>query len=250
MPGRPAVLVIAGSDSSGGAGIGRDVAVLTDFGCEALCVLCAVTAQTHEQLVSVHHVPPQVVRAQIGAALRSAPLGAIKIGMLGSAATVSAVADSLPPGGTVPIVLDPVLVSSSGGVLLDEAARADMRARLFPLATLLTPNVPEAASLCGTAPAASREALLAQARSLLATGARAVLLKGGHAEGPESVDLLLTAQGAPVWLSSPRLEARGRGTGCALASAIAAGLASGATLEEACRRAKHYVLDMLSQRNS
>jgi hydroxymethylpyrimidine/phosphomethylpyrimidine kinase len=241
--------VIAGSDSSGGAGIVRDVAVLAELGCEALCTVCAVTAQTHGQLVSVHHVPPQVVRAQITAALESAPIAAIKIGMLGTAATVSAVADSLPRGGTIPIVLDPVLLSSSGGVLLDEAGRAQMRSRLFPLATVLTPNIPEAASLCATAPATDREALLAQARSLLATGARAVLLKGGHAAGAESVDLLLTAEGRPQWLSSPRLDARCRGTGCALASAIAAGLAGGAAIEEACASAKDYVLYMLSQKS-
>jgi hydroxymethylpyrimidine/phosphomethylpyrimidine kinase len=241
--------VIAGSDSSGGAGIVRDVAVLAELGCEALCTVCAVTAQTHGQLVSVHHVPPQIVRAQITTALESAPIAAIKIGMLGTAATVSAVADSLPRGGTIPIVLDPVLLSSSGGVLLDEAGRAQMRSRLFPLATVLTPNIPEAASLCATAPATDREALLAQARSLLATGARAVLLKGGHAAGAESVDLLLTAEGRPQWLSSPRLDARCRGTGCALASAIAAGLAGGAAIEEACASAKDYVLYMLSQKS-
>ena len=247
MRGRPAVLVIAGSDSSGGAGILRDLTVLAGLGCEALCAISAVTAQTHGRLVSVHHIPPQVIRTQIRAALESAAIGAIKVGMLGTAAAVSAVADSLPPGGTIPVVLDPVLVSSSGGVLLDEEGRAEMRARLFPLATLITPNIPEAASLCGTAPAASREELLAQARSLLATGTRAVLLKGGHAGGAESVDLLLTAHGTAQWLSSPRLQAGSRGTGCALASAIAAGLASGSTIEAACDSAKRYVHSLLSQ---
>lgn len=246
MSGRPAVLVIAGSDSSGGAGIVRDLEVLADFDCAALCAISAVTAQTHGQLVSVHHVPPKVVHAQIRTALESTAVGAIKIGMLGTAATVSAVVDSLPRAGTIPIVLDPVLLSSSGGVLLDEEGRAEMRARLFPLVTVLTPNIPEAASLCGTSPAAGREALLGQARSLLATGARAVLLKGGHAEGAEAVDLLVTQHEAPQWLSSPRLGARRRGTGCALASAIAAGLASGQSVADACRSGKEYVLSMLA----
>ena len=246
MSGRPAVLVIAGSDSSGGAGIARDLKVLADLGCDALCAISAVTAQTHGHLVSVHHVPPESVRTQIRAALDSAAIGAIKIGMLGTAATVRAVAESLARTGTIPIVLDPVLLSSSGGALLDEEGRAEMRARLFPLATLLTPNVPEAASLCGTALAASREALLAQARALLATGARGVLLKGGHGAGPEAVDLLLTGDGAPQWLAAPRLDARCRGTGCALAAAIAAGLASGSSLAEACKSAKRYVLAMLA----
>ena len=246
MSGRPAVLVIAGSDSSGGAGIARDLEVLTESGCEALCAITAVTAQTHGHVVSVHHVPPEIVRTQIRAALDSTAVAAIKIGMLGTSATVRAVADGLSRTGTLPIVLDPVLVSSSGGVLLDEAGRVEMRARLFPRATLLTPNIPEAASLCGTAPAASRDALLQQARSLLATGAGAVLLKGGHATGAEAVDLLLTAAGVLQWIAAPRLEARSRGTGCALASAIAAALARGASIEEACRSGKRYVLSMLS----
>jgi hydroxymethylpyrimidine/phosphomethylpyrimidine kinase len=242
---RPAVLVIAGSDSSGGAGIVRDLQVLADLHVGALCAVTAVTAQTHSRVVSVHHVPAEVIRSQIRAALESSVVGAIKIGMLGTGASVSAVADGLPRDGAIPIVLDPVLLSSSGGVLLDEEGRAEMRTRLFPLATLLTPNIPEAASLCGMAPAASREELLDQARSLLSMGARAVLLKGGHAGGPESVDLLLSAEGAPQWLSSPRLEARGRGTGCALASAIAAGLASGQSVEDACRDGKQYVVSIL-----
>jgi hydroxymethylpyrimidine/phosphomethylpyrimidine kinase len=245
---RPAVLVIAGSDSSGGAGIVRDLNVLADLGTDALCAITAVTAQTHGHVVSVHHVPPEIVRTQIRAALESGIIGAIKIGMLGTGATVSAVADCLARAGTVPIVLDPVLLSSSGGVLLDEEGQAEMRARLFPLATILTPNIPEAASLCGTAPAADREDLLGQARALVAMGARSVLLKGGHAEGAEAVDLLFTAQAGPQWLSSRRLEARCRGTGCALASAIAAGLVSGRSVEEACRNGKQYVLSMLAAR--
>lgn len=250
MSGRPAVLVIAGSDSSGGAGIVRDLRVLADLGCEALCAITAVTAQTHGHLVSVHHVPPEVVRTQIRAALESAPIAAVKIGMLGTSATVSAVADSLPRDGIIPVVLDPVLLSSSGGVLLDEEGRAEMRARLFPLTTVLTPNIPEAAALCGMPPAASREALLAQAKSLLGMGVRSVLLKGGHAEGAEAVDLLLRAPGAPQWLASPRLAARCRGTGCALASAIAAALANGSAVEEACASAKRHVLAMLSEKAS
>lgn len=246
MSSRPAVLVIAGSDSSGGAGIVRDLKTLADLGCDALCAISAVTAQTHGHVVSVHHVPPEVVRTQIRAALDSTSIGAVKIGMLGTAATVNAVADSLPRAGTLPVVLDPVLLSSSGGVLLDEAGRAEMRVRLFPHATVLTPNIPEAANLCGSVPAASREALLAQARSLLATGVRAVLLKGGHGDGAEAVDLLLAADGEPQWLAAPRLGAQCRGTGCALASAIAAGLAKGSSVADACRGAKQYVLSMLS----
>jgi hydroxymethylpyrimidine/phosphomethylpyrimidine kinase len=245
---RPAVLVIAGSDSSGGAGAVRDLKVLADLGVDALCAVSAVTAQTHDEVASIHHVPPNIVSAQIRAALASTSVGAIKIGMLGTGATVSAVADSLPANGAIPIVLDPVLVSSSGGALLDDEGCTQMRKRIFPLTTVLTPNIPEAASLCGAEPAASRDGLLAQARALLAMGPQAVLLKGGHAAGAEAVDLLLSGDGRPQWLSSPRLDARCRGTGCALASAIAASLAGGSTVEEACRGAKRYVLSMLSAR--
>jgi hydroxymethylpyrimidine/phosphomethylpyrimidine kinase len=248
LSGRPAVLVIAGSDSSGGAGIVRDLRALADFGVEALCAITAVTAQTHEHVLSIHHVPQEIVRAQIHSALESRTIAAIKIGMLGTRETVSAVADCLTRHATIPIVLDPVLLSSSGGVLLDEEGREAMRARLFPMATVLTPNMPEAASLCGSAVATSPEARIAQARTLRATGVRAVLLKGGHAEGAEAADLLLTEQGEPQWLSSPRLDSRCRGTGCALASAIAAGLASGAAVEPACRSAKRYVLSMLAEK--
>ncbi len=246
MSGPSAVLVIAGSDSSGGAGMGRDLRVLAQLGAAAVCAISAVTAQTHGRVVSVHHVPPEVVRAQIRAALQSARVGAIKIGMLGTTATVSAVAEELSQAGPIPIVLDPVLISTSGGTLLDEYGRAEMRARLFPLAAVLTPNIPEAAALCAVSPAASREERITQARTLLAMGPRAVLLKGGHAAEPEAADLLLMRDAAPQWLSSPRLNAESRGTGCALASAIAAGLAAGSTVEEACRSARSYVLRMLS----
>lgn len=248
MSGRSAVLVIAGSDSSGGAGMVRDLKALADLGVDALCAMTAVTAQTHDHVVSVHHVPPEVVRTQIRAALGSTPIKAVKIGMLGTSATVGAVADTLPRDGTIPIVLDPVLLSSSAGVLLDEDGQAEMRARLIPLVTLLTPNIPEAATLCDMEPATSRAAMLEQARSLIEMGARAVLLKGGHADGAEAVDLLLTPQGTPQWLSSPRLKTRCRGTGCALASAIAAGLARGESLENACHNGKEYVLSLLAER--
>lgn len=250
MSARSAVLVIAGSDSSGGAGVVRDLTVLTDLGVDALCAICAVTAQTHDHVVSVHHVPPEIVRTQIRAALGSRAVGAIKIGMLGTATTVSAVADSLPRDGTIPVVLDPVLLSSSGGMLLDDEGRAELRARLLPLATVLTPNIPEAATLCGAAPAASREVLLQQARALVAMGARAVLLKGGHADGDEAADLLFTMSGVPQWLSAPRIDAHCRGTGCALSSAIAAGLASGQSVADACHNGKQYVLSMLKTRAS
>jgi hydroxymethylpyrimidine/phosphomethylpyrimidine kinase len=243
---RPAVLVIVGTDSSGGAGLIRDVRVLTDFEIDVLCAITAVTAQSNSRVTAVHHVPPEVIRAQIVAAFETRPVGGIKIGMLGNRTTVEAVVESLPSGTAVPIVLDPVLVASSGGILLDADGRAAMRERLFPRATIVIPNVPEAAMLLGEDPATGELALIAQAQRLLALGPQAVLLKGGHAGGEEAVDLLISGNNVVQRIASARVRAIHRGTGCALASAITAALVSGTPLVEACHKAKRYVVDMLS----
>jgi hydroxymethylpyrimidine/phosphomethylpyrimidine kinase len=244
---RPAVLVIAATDSSGGAGITRDVQVLADFAVDALCVVTAVTAQSDSRVTAVHHVPPEVVRAQMLAAFETRRVRAIKIGMLGTRATVEAVIDSLPANLTIPIVLDPVLVSSSGGILLDAAGRAAMQKHLFPHATLVTPNVHEAAALLDDDVAMGERSLITQAQRLLALGPRAVLIKGGHTTGDEAVDLLVVSENHDVQrIGSPRLTATRRGTGCSLASAIAASLASASPLVDACRQAKLYVAKMLS----
>ena len=244
----PAVLIIGGSDSSGGAGLARDLRTLEGQGVEAVIALTAVSAQSNSRVWAVHHVPPELIRAQILSALESRRVGAIKIGMLGTAAAVEAVAESLPRGHDAPLVLDPVLRSSSGGQLLDEAGRGAMQERLFPLATLLTPNIPEAAQLCGAEPQAGSDTVtrLAWAAQLLARGPRAVLIKGGHAAGAEAADLLARADGTREWLSSARLPGSVRGTGCALATGIAAGLARGEALQEACWNARRYVLDLLA----
>jgi hydroxymethylpyrimidine/phosphomethylpyrimidine kinase len=240
------VLVIAGADSSGGAGITRDVRTLTQLGARALCVVTAVTAQSNTQLLGTHVVPAKMVEAQIDAALATCRPGAIKIGMLATAATVLAVEAAL-PAAAPPVVLDPVLTSSSGGELIDSGGRAALCARLLPRVTLLTPNIPEAAALIGTRAARSEAELLEQATALLALGPQAVLLKGGHGDGPEASDLLLTAHGPPHWLRAPRSSAMARGTGCALASAIAAGLAAGLALTAACERDKQHVTQLLQE---
>jgi hydroxymethylpyrimidine/phosphomethylpyrimidine kinase len=242
-----AVLVIAGLDSSGGAGLVRDVHTLAHFGAAALCAVTAVTAQSDAQLRAVHLVPPDLVRAQIEAAVATRAPGAIKIGMLGTRATVLAVAASLATHRPLPLVLDPVLASSSGGELLDAAGQAALRALLLPRTTLLTPNIPEAAALLGAPRARSEEELLRQAEALLALGPQAVLLKGGHGEGALAVDLLLMRAVGVQRLSAPRCDATRRGTGCALSSAIAAGLAVGVELAAACARAKRYVTQLLQQ---
>ena len=238
------VLVIAGSDSSGGAGLTRDVRTLTQLDTRALCVVTAVTAQSDTQFTAVHVVPAEIVQAQMTATLATCRVDAIKIGMLATRATVLAVAATL-PATAPPLVLDPVLASSSGGELLDEAGRSALCAALLPRTTLLTPNIPEAAALLGAPIARTEAELLRQAAALLAFGPQAVLLKGGHGEGPEATDLLLASNAPPRWLRAPRISAVRRGTGCALSSAIAAGLAAGLELTTACERAKQHVTRML-----
>jgi hydroxymethylpyrimidine/phosphomethylpyrimidine kinase len=242
-----AVLVIAGTDSSGGAGLARDVATLTRLGADALVAVTAVTAQTDSEVRAVELLPPALVRAQIGAALATRRAAAIKTGMLGNGAIVAAVAAAIPPRELVPLVLDPVLAASSGGTLLDEAGRAALAALLLPRATLLTPNIPEAALLLGAAPAASAAEMIEQGRALCARGAAAVLVKGGHASAALATDWLVTRAGSVQRLAAPRVAAARRGTGCALASAIAAGLAARLPLGAACQRAKEHVSGLLQQ---
>jgi hydroxymethylpyrimidine/phosphomethylpyrimidine kinase len=232
------VLVIAGSDPGGGAGIARDLATLAALKVRALCAVTAVTVQSAERVLAVHALSAELVGAQIAAGLTHAVPGAVKIGMLANAAIVRAVAAALPAG--VPVVLDPVLAASSGGELLDGAGRTALP-ELLPRVTLLTPNIPEAARLLAGAPARDEAALLAQAHALLALGPEAVLLKGGHAGGAEAIDLLVTRTHAPQVLRAPRQPGTRRGTGCALAAAIAAHLAQGLTLAESCARGKRYV---------
>jgi hydroxymethylpyrimidine/phosphomethylpyrimidine kinase len=242
---RSAVLVIAGSDSSGGAGIARDVRVLTECGADALCAITAVTAQTDARTGSIHHVPATLIKEQMTAAFTTRAIDAIKIGMLGTAASVDAVAASLPPS-MPPMVIDPVLVASSGGVLLDENGIEAMRQLLLPRTTLFTPNLPEAAALLNEPVADDVTRMIEQAQRLLRMGPRAVLLKGGHADGPEAIDVLVWGDGDSLILASPRSTLQWRGTGCALASAAAAALARGATITDACRAAKRYIVDWFS----
>jgi hydroxymethylpyrimidine/phosphomethylpyrimidine kinase len=192
-------------------------------------------------------LPAALVRAQIDAAFATGRVDAIKIGMLGTRAVVLAVAASLAERSMVPVVVDPVLAATSGAILLDAAGQAALREMLLPRATLLTPNIPEVAALLGVERAGDELQLLQQGRALLALGARAMLLKGGHGSGELATDLLLTAT-AVQRLSAPRAAREQRGTGCALGSAIAAGLAAGMDMLSACGRAKNYVTQLLQRR--
>jgi hydroxymethylpyrimidine/phosphomethylpyrimidine kinase len=244
---KPRVVVVGGTDSSGGAGVSRDIETLAAFGVEACPAVTAVTVQTHDAVERVELLPGDLVGEQMAAAVRSGAVAAIKIGMLGRAAAVHAVAGFLKGHPHIPAVLDPVLVSTSGGMLMDDDAVLLLSAELLPRCMLVTPNLPELAVLTGQGLAESREAIARQGGALLAGGCRAVLVKGGHGSGPCSTDILFAGTGEPVAFSLPRLKGSMRGTGCMLASACAAGLASGDTLEDSIRSAKRYVFERISE---
>ncbi len=235
------VLVIAGSDSSGGAGLARDIETISALGMKTCLAVTAVTVQTHEAVERIDLCPSELVEAQISAALSANPVAAIKIGMLGSRKTVTRVAAVLRAHADIPIVLDPVIASSSGRALLAEDAIETMRESLMPLCSLVTPNLPELALLAGEEETESEARRHEQAGRLLGGGVRALLAKGGHAEGNRAVDTLFQANKPPLRFEGPRLPGTMRGTGCMLASAIAASLARGDTLETSVRTAKTYL---------
>ena len=239
----PIALTIAGSDSSGGAGIQADLKTFAALRVYGASAITALTAQNTCGVQAIHDAPPDFVVAQIESVLADLAVGAVKVGMLSQPATIRAVAEILRRlAGDVPLVLDPVMVATSGDRLIGEDAVAVLRAELMPLATVITPNLPEAAILLGEPPAASETEAVRQARRLLGLGAQAVLIKGGHAEGSESVDHLLAADGTLRRFAAPRIATRNsHGTGCTLSAAVAAGLARGLDLVEAVARAKAYV---------
>jgi len=234
------VLSIAGSDSGGGAGIQADIRTFAAHGVHGLSALAALTAQ-HTRGVSAVHVPPvDFLRAQIDACFDDFQIGAVKLGMLANAEVIHAVADALQQHRPRYLVLDPVMVSTSGARLLAEDALEALRTRLFPLASLITPNIPEAELLLGEPVVDDEQAESALLR-LRQLGAPAVLLKGGHLPGTgEMVDRLHDGNDL-IHFRHTRLTVEGHGTGCTLASAIAANLARGHKLEAACRAATDYV---------
>ncbi len=233
-------LTIAGSDSGGGAGIQADLKSFSALGAYGASVITALTAQNTRGVTMVEVISPAMVAAQLDAVLDDLAVRAIKIGMLGSAALIETIAARL-EGQSAPLVLDPVMIAKSGDVLLPNAAIAALKVRLLPLATLLTPNIPEAARLLNAAPAVDEAEMEEQGQALLRFGCGAVLMKGGHLPGPVCTDILVTAQSV-IRLPAPRIETQNtHGTGCSLSSGIAAGLAHGLTLEEAVRRAQSWL---------
>ena len=232
-------MIIAGTDSSGGAGLTRDVAVASDLGFDVLPVVTAVTVQTDHALLNIHSVPSDIIRDQIVAAIDSGSVSAIKIGMLGTGQAVDVVVDALARS-EVPIVLDPVLKSTSGGALMIGLPLAP----LFNIASLVTPNLEEAAVLTGSDTATEFDQISAQAAALRRMGAKAVLIKGGHSRDTTCRDHLFESQGHQVF-AGPRLNARKRGTGCALSTAIACHLGAGLALGGATGTSVRYVRDWI-----
>lgn len=237
----PRVLSIAGSDSSGGAGIQADLKTFAALGCYGMTAITALTAQNTLGVRAIHGVPPAMLRDQIDAVVEDVGLDAVKIGMLHAPDIVQTVAQAIDRHGLKNVVLDPVMVATSGAMLIDNPAIAVLVNELFWRAAVVTPNLDEASLLVGR-PLDSEGAMQIAAQELLAKGARAVLLKGGHLAGEVVSDLLVTSSGELHWMRAPRIHSRNtHGTGCTLSSAIAAHLALGASLLGAVQLARAYV---------
>jgi hydroxymethylpyrimidine/phosphomethylpyrimidine kinase len=237
----PVALTIAGSDSSGGAGIQADLKTFAALGVYGASVITALTAQNTSGVSGIHQVPAEFVAAQIDAVFSDLDVGAVKIGMVAQPAVIDAIVAGLKRWSPKHVVLDPVMVATSGDRLLAVEAVEALRTRLIPLASLITPNLPEAAALLDEPVAMDEAAVEKQGERLLAMGCRAVLIKGGHGEGPESIDHLIDSS-ATLALAAPRIATRNtHGTGCSLSSAIAAGLARGESMESAVRHAKAWI---------
>lgn len=238
----PIALTIAGSDSSGGAGIQADLKTFAAHQVYGASVIVALTAQNTRGVSAIHAVPADFVSKQIDAVFEDLDVAAVKIGMLATAELIETVAAGLRRHKARNIVLDPVMIAASGARLLENDAVDAIRRHILPLATLSTPNLPEAAALLGSSVAETEAAIDEQADRLAALGAANVLIKGGHGSGETSSDLLLLAGGARHRFDAPRLATRNtHGTGCTLSSAIASGLAKGLTLPEAVGHAKTYI---------
>ena len=237
----PIALTIAGSDSSGGAGIQADLKTFAALGVFGASVITALTAQNTTGVSGIHQVPAEFVTAQIDAVFSDLAVGAVKIGMVAQRESIDAIAAGLTRWSPKHVVLDPVMVATSGDRLLAAEAVDALRTKLIPRASLITPNLPEAAALLDEPMATSEAAVEDQGKRLLAMGCQAVLIKGGHGQGAESIDYLIGASGASA-LAAPRIATRNtHGTGCSLSSAIAAGLAKGEAMETAVRNAKAWI---------
>ena len=240
------VLSIAGSDSGGGAGIQADLKTFAALGCFGMTAITAITAQNTQGVRAIHGIPPEMLRAQIDAVVEDIGVDAVKIGMLHSPEIVAVVADAIRRHRLPHVVLDPVMVATSGDRLMADATVQVLVHELFPLAEVITPNLDEGALLLGHEIAGS-DALDDAARELLAMGAPSVLLKGGHLAGHAVIDVLIETSGKLTRLEAPRIATRNvHGTGCTLSSAIAAQLALGLPLMRAVKEARAYILGAIA----
>jgi hydroxymethylpyrimidine/phosphomethylpyrimidine kinase len=245
----PIAVTLAGSDSGGGAGIQADLKTFSALGVYGASVITALTAQNTKGVTAIHDVPAEFVAAQMDAVFSDLDVSAVKIGMVSQRGVIETVAAGLARWRQSQVVLDPVMIATSGDKLLAPDAVEVLKRVLMPRALVVTPNLPEAAALLDAPIADTETAMRAQGERLLALGARAVLIKGGHGGGLESVDLLIEPT-AFTRLAADRIAtANTHGTGCTLSSAIAAGLAKGLSLAEAVRAAKTYVTDALAAAN-
>ena len=245
----PIAVTIAGSDSGGGAGIQADLKTFSALGVYGASVIAALTAQNTKGVTGIHDVPPDFITAQIDAVFSDLDVRAVKIGMLSQPAVIEAVAAGLERWKAKNVVLDPVMVATSGDRLLNPDAIDVLKRVLIPRALVITPNLPEAAALLDEPLARNEDEMLAQAGRLRDRGAQAVLIKGGHGDSAESVDMLVLASSF-TRLATPRVDTRNtHGTGCTLSSAIAAGLAKGLDLVAAAREAKVYVSEAIAAAN-
>jgi hydroxymethylpyrimidine/phosphomethylpyrimidine kinase len=232
---------IAGSDSGGGAGIQADLKTFAALGVYGASVITAITAQNTRGVTGIHDVPAAMIAAQIDAVFSDLAVNAVKIGMLSVPLAIGAVAAGLDRWRATNVVLDPVMVATSGDRLLAPEAVAVLKRDLLPRALVITPNLAEAAALTHSALAQTEDEMRAQAHALIALGANAVLIKGGHAQAADATDLLVTRD-AVARFTAERIETKNtHGTGCTLSAAIAAGLAKGLKLAQAVADAKAYV---------
>ena len=241
-------VTIAGSDSGGGAGIQADLKTFSALGVYGATVLTALTAQNTRGVTAIHDVPVDFITAQIDAVFSDLAVNAVKIGMLSQPAIIETVAAGLIRHGMTKIVLDPVMVAESGDPLVAENAVQSLIDNLFPVATLVTPNLHEAARLLNCPMAATEASMEKQAEALIKLGCKAVLIKGGHSNSDEASDFLLNANGTRRWFSAPFVDTKNtHGTGCSLSSAIASGLAKDDDLETAIKTAKRWLSNAIAQ---
>ncbi len=242
----PIALTIAGSDSGGGAGIQADLKTFSALGVYGASVIAALTAQNTKSVSGIFDIAPEFVRKQMDAVYSDMKIGATKIGMLARADIIEAVAEGLAAHKAKNIVLDPVMVATSGDLLLKPDAIDTLKNRLIPLGLVVTPNLGEAAALSGESVAQDETAMAKQGQAILKLGAQSVLVKGGHFEGAEAIDILVDASGVRRFSARRIASKNTHGTGCTLSSAIAASLARGMPLAESVALAKRFVSEAIA----